>query len=376
MNNPQVIKIGGSLLRSSKSYVESAQNIKKFIEEKETTPIVVVSAMKGATDLLIKVAENNDKHALKTFIENYLNVASELDNYSLLERVKYLLDKLVKVSEGNVNDLKRFDLILSFGEKISKLILTSALENEGIKACSLDADELIITNDKHGDAEIDLGMSKSNVVVMKELISEGILPVIEGFIGRSYSGEITTLGRGGSDYTASSISHMLNASHLYLITDTPGIYSSDPNLISNVKLVKELDYQEALEASLFSIKRINPKTFLPLLNSNTEVHIGLWNNFNTTVRNSTSVSKDQKVKVIGYKNEGGGEDNIKIGIVGREAPKDSEVIKRVIETLASDGIDYNEIYINKNRPSISIAVSKDIFVKALSSLHNSLIEVR
>lgn len=365
----KVIKIGGSILTSSKSYIENSMLIKKFIEENNSVPIIIVSAMKGATDLLLKVAEKGDREAFKSFSEMIMDVVKELGNETLYEKVAYQLERLRKLREGSPSPEKT-DLIISFGERISKVILVNALEEVGVKACEVDADKLIVTNNKHGDAEIDLEVTRRNLVVLKELVNEKIVPVIEGFIGRSHSGDITTLGRGGSDYTAASISSILNASQLYLVTDVSGIYSADPIIIKNVRIVRELNYREALEASLFGSKKINPKTFIPLLNSSTEVLIGNWKGFYTRVKNQSN--DDSKVKVLGYKFEG---DEVKIGIVGEKAPKDPEVVKTLVDTLSSEGIEYNEIYINKSRPSISVSVSNNVFSKALYLLHKNLVEV-
>lgn len=355
-----VFKIGGSILTSAKSYIDVALYIKKISEKKKL--IIVVSASKGMTDLLIEFYDKNNKNALNEFIERYQNIVSYFNIPSLQDDFNKLINELLIISKNAENyDIKIRDKVLSFGEKISKLILYHSLKINDLNANPLNADEIIITDNRYGDAFIDISKTMNN---LKNLNKD--IYLIEGFIGKSYENNVTTLGRGGSDYTASALSYILKSDNLFLITDVKGIYSSDPRIVKNVKIVKKLDFEEAIEASIYNVKGINYKTFYPLINSNVNVYIGKLGDFNTLVNNSPNYN--EKVKIFGFKNDN---ENKTIGLIGKGMNKDF-IIKGVYKLFNGN---YKDIIINRNgeRPSIYIKVKTNDIQNFVNSLHDELI---
>ncbi|AFZ69905.1 aspartokinase [Caldisphaera lagunensis DSM 15908] len=355
-----VLKIGGSILSTPKSYIDVSMYIKKFVEKNKRL-IIVVSALKGMTDLLIDFYDNNNKNALDKFIEKYQDVVFYFDNQELKYKFNSLINELLNIAKnGRNHDLKIRDKILSYGEKISKLILFYALKINDLNATPLNADDIIITDNRYGDAFIDLDKTSNNLHLNEDIY------LIEGFIGRSYENYITTLGRGGSDYTASVLSYLINADNLYLITDVPGIYSSDPRIVKNVKIVKRLNFEEAIEASTYNVKGINYKTFYPLINSKINVYIGTFDNFNTIINSKPLYNEHVKLFGLKHANE------IKsIGLIGYGMNKDF-IIKRIYNLF--DG-NHNDIMINKNgeKPSMHINVKTDDFHNFVNLLHDELI---
>ena len=358
-----IFKIGGSILSSKNSYINISSYIKDYLEENDENLFIVVSAIKGATDLLIDYCDKGNEDSLKKFVNLYEQISTSFDNKNLINEIKERIDKLMKITnEANVNIALK-DYIVSYGEKLSKIIMKYALNYNDIDVETLDADKIIITNNNYGDPSIDLIETKK--ALNKSKINKKVF-LIEGFIGRSYDNNVTTLGRGGSDYTASSLAYLLNAEKLYLVTDVPGIFSSDPKIVKNPKIVKRLSFEEAIEASKYKVKGINYKTFYPLLKTNVNVYVGMPNNYNTLINNNTYYNG--YAKLIGYKENG--IDKL-VGLIGEGMNKE-DIINEVNEMLKNK---YDELIIEKNdtRPSLSIYIKNYNFYELLNSIHDKFI---
>jgi aspartate kinase len=365
------IKVGGSLLRDSRSYVETAKNIGKFVEGGRL-PIVVVSAAKGVTDALLEVAKGSIER-LNKVSDLYTEIARELGSQKVYKRVLDELELLKKiaysVSEGYDPALQ--DLLLSFGERISKTLLVEALEIVGIRALELNARELIITNDIHGDATIDYVATANHLEkIVNSIVSTAAVPVIEGFIGATEDGRVTTLGRGGSDYTATSIAALLKLSDVYLVTEVDGIMTADPTMISTARIVKVMSYVEAMEAAMHGAKRINPKAFEPLEKFySSTVHIGSWKLFGTRILQKIP-SEYRGPKVIMHKAL---HEMPYIAIIG-EGVSDISFVKRVVDILYESGVEIMGLQAYYYRPSIIIHVKKGSEASTLKLLHRKIFE--
>uniref|UniRef100_A0A7C5XM62 Aspartokinase n=1 Tax=Ignisphaera aggregans TaxID=334771 RepID=A0A7C5XM62_9CREN len=369
-----VVKIGGSLLKDSKSYLESAQKIKEIFIDNNYKTIIVVSAVKGVTDRLINVARGSQE-ALEFIAEKYLEIARELNSTKIIRRVYEELERLKKVADainGSGVDLSLYDMLLSFGERISKIVMVGALEIVGVSALELNADSLIITNDVFSDASIDYISTSTNLEKLySSIIDSPAIPVIEGFIGSTIDGRVTTLGRGGSDYTATTIASLLNIDEVYLVTDVDGIMTADPDIINSAKLVKTMSYKEALEASLHGAKRINPKAFEPLEKFySSRIIIGSWSRFGTEIVKEIPVElygpkviMDKESQNISY-----------IAIVG-EGTSTTRFIKKIIEIIDKNNIDVLGIQSYIYRPSLLIYIDSGYKYKTLHLLHRELFEV-
>jgi aspartate kinase len=368
-----VVKIGGSLLKDSKSYLESAQKIKEIFIDNNYKTIIVVSAAKGVTDRLIHVARGSQE-ALEFVAEKYIGIARELNSTKIIRRVYEELERLKRVADA-INrsgvDLSLYDMLLSFGERISKIVMVGSLEVVGVSALELNADSLIITNDVFSDASIDYISTSTNLEKLySSVIDSPAIPVIEGFVGSTIDGRVTTLGRGGSDYTATTIASLLNIDEVYLVTDVDGIMTADPDIISSAKLIKIMSYKEALEASLHGAKRINPKAFEPLEKFySSRIIIGSWSRF------GTEIVKEIPVELYGPKviMNRESQNMSYIAIVG-EGTSTTRFIKKVIEIIDKNNIDVLGIQSYIYRPSLLIYIDSGHKYKTLHLLHRELFE--
>ena len=281
----EVLKFGGSS-------VANAQNISKVISilqqalETNDKIIIVLSAFGGITDALIEsasLASQGDeayKEKLQAIEQRHLSTVRELiplDKQSgVLSMVKKRCIEIEDIHNGVylLNELspRTMDAIIGYGELLSTLIFSAKLKSVGIENVWKDARELIITNSGFGAANVDFTLTDQNI---QEFFSstESRVYIVPGFVASDKSGKTTTLGRGGSDYTAAIIGAALNVSLVEIWTDVSGMMTADPRLVFNAKIIQQLSYQEAMELSHFGAKVIYPPTIQPVMNKGIPVSI-------------------------------------------------------------------------------------------------------
>ncbi|HSW79387.1 MAG TPA: aspartate kinase [Candidatus Saccharimonadales bacterium] len=287
-----VMKFGGTSIGSA----ERMRNVAKIVADahKNVKPVVVVSAMSTVTDLLLSAANNasngrksktlRDLERLETI---HLNTISDLNlgdetSVRLHESISGLLSELGNLLDsilvmGELTGRAR-DKILSFGERMSIQLVASALEADGIQAKPIEATKLIVTTDTFGDARPILEESLTAKTKINKLTSKNIVPVVTGFIGATHDGITTTLGRGGSDYSATILGNCIDADEVWIYTDVDGAMTADPRIIPEAKTIPELSYAEAAELSYFGAKVLHPLTMVPA--SLKDIPIRVKNTFN------------------------------------------------------------------------------------------------
>ena len=273
----KVIKIGGGSLKGRKNI----QDILDLVAERGKGHVIVVSALGGITDTLINSMAQalkdeetipsimsllKNKHMLVArhvmssgqFIHKYARDLN--DHLGALERLYYGLSFTKEITP------KMTDVISSFGERLSAELLATALRARGLKATHRMPHKIgIITDGKFGDATADLPKTSRNLRHhLLPLIKEGMIVFMPGFFGVSEKGEITTFGRGGSDYSAAVAAAALNAEVLEVWKDVPGYMSADPKFVPAAQLIPLLSYDEAAELSYFGAKILHPRTVEPL----------------------------------------------------------------------------------------------------------------
>jgi aspartokinase/homoserine dehydrogenase 1 len=273
----QVLKFGGSS-------VANAVNINKVVEivkqkvAKDTT-IVVVSALGGVTDLLLncsKTASLGDesfKDKLHEIEQRHLQTVKELlpitQQSSLLSAVKTLCNEIEDICNGIylLGELssRTQDRIVSYGEILSSTIISAKLLLEVGECEWKDSREIICTDSNFSAAAVDFATT-DKLISTYFTSSSSKLFIVPGFIASDSKGANTTLGRGGSDYTAAIIAAALNANVLEIWTDVSGMMTADPRIVTNVKMIPQISYQEAMELSHFGAKVIYPPTIQPVLN--------------------------------------------------------------------------------------------------------------
>lgn len=278
-----IMKFGGTSVSSAKSLKTIVDILKK---QKAQNPIVVVSAVSRVTDLLLSLLKNKgNREIIMKQIENlHLNLIEGYYGKVPTGQRIYILDCLKKVNKllnRKVNNLELQDEIISFGEIMSSYIIANILNGSNISARQIIASSLIVTNDHFSSAEFLPNETKEqSKKILMPLVKKGIVPVVTGFIGQTRNGKVTTLGRGGSDYTAAILGFSLSAKEIQIWTDVDGIFTSDPKLIKEAKLLSDVSYKEASELAAFGAKVLHPRTIRPAIFSGIPVRV--LNTFNPT----------------------------------------------------------------------------------------------
>ena len=275
----KVIKFGGTSVATSKSL----KNVFSIIENEKENTIVVVSALGGITDLLhdfISSKGNSSVDYLKEIEERHLEVIhglSKVENQSsLLSFLKQQLNELETILEAvsTIDEItkKTISKVLSFGEILSSKIIFELLNQRGNDISYLDSREIIFTKYHNNNEIIDeekTGISISNNI---ELIDSKLI-IMPGFIATDSNNEISNLGRGGSDYTASVMANYTNSDALEIWTDVSGVFSANPKIVKNSKAIESLSYKEAMELSFFGAKVIYFPTLQPLIEKSIPAYI-------------------------------------------------------------------------------------------------------
>ena len=368
----QVLKFGGSS-------VADAENIRKVISivreamTKDKT-VVVVSAMGGVTDLLLgsaQLAANADdtyKEKLQLVEQRHLELVKQLIPVAQQSRLLSLVKKSCNEIEDTCNGIymlgeltaRSKDRISAYGEWLSSRIIAEAMNAENIPAAWKDARELITTDSSYTTAEVDVVQTDNNIHQYFDQEKSELI-VVPGFIARNGEGITTTLGRGGSDYTAAILAAALNAKVLEIWTDVSGMMTADPRLTNNARIIQNISYQEAMELSHFGAKVIYPPTIQPVMSKNIPVHIK--NTFapgdEGTVINSLPVTNGNIVRgisVIGHISLISLEGSGMIGIPGFS--------KRLFEALSNAKINVILITQSSSEHSICVGVESNYTQKA------------
>ncbi len=286
----KILKFGGSSVATPERIKAVIQILKPLIQQKEIA--VVFSAFGGLTDLLINLgslalAGNLEyKAQLEQIEKRHLDTVRELieiqKQSSVIAQVKTTINELEDVLHGiflvKERTPRTLDYIMSFGERLSAYIISEAINSNGMNAEFLDARQVVRTDSNFGHAKIDF--KTTNTLIQNHFKEHSTLQVITGFIGSSTSGETTTIGRSGSDYTAAIFAGALKATSLEIWTDVDGMMTADPRKVKKAFTVKEMTYEEAMELSHFGAKVIFPATMQPAMEN--KIPIWIKNTFNPT----------------------------------------------------------------------------------------------
>ena len=307
------MKFGGTSVEDENAF----QRIVTIVQaQQHASPVVVVSAMSGFTDALLDsvaaAATGNPKGAIESLehhFQRHRAVAEGLADSAttVIERIdtaRHEIAELLRSVAAVGTSAALRDEIVSYGERLSSFLLASVLSEGGLPAQFVDARECVITDSQHGRAEPLL--DETGIATTKKLdslVSTNQVPVLGGFIGSSLEGKTTTIGRGGSDYTAAILGTALNAAEVQIWTDVPGVLTADPRIIKDAAPIPRLSYDEAAELAYFGAKVLHPKTIQPAVERNIPVRIC---NSREPAHRGTIVGSDteispQSVKAIAHK---------------------------------------------------------------------------
>jgi aspartate kinase len=272
-----VMKFGGTSVGGGRQLRGVAAIVARHREER---PVVVASAMRGVTDLLLNVANaaaTGDRKTVRATLRelrerHFRAVEEALDepanrqevHREVAARLAQLRRSLTGVTLlGELSPRSR-DRIAGWGEGCLVPILAGVLREQGIAAQVVGGERVIVTDRHFGEASPDLAAtSERAATVLRPLVEAGTVPVVSGFVGATPEGVQTILGRGASDYSASILGHALDAREVWIWTDVNGVLTADPNLVSDAQPIPVLSYAEAAELSYFGAKVIHPRTMVP-----------------------------------------------------------------------------------------------------------------
>ncbi len=280
------MKYGGTSVGNAERFLNTA-NIAIDNYKKGNEVIVVVSAMSGVTDMLLGAANKSLKGEdiapiINELRAKHFDACQHIKKEELWKITKEGIDTLLVDLEKSLIgvhylgelSLRSKDRIVSFGERLSSLILSKTIESQGIPSEKVDAFSLIVTDNNFGEAAVLFDESYKKISeVLSPMLKKGLIPVVTGFIAKSKDGDITTLGRGGSDYTASIVGAGINADEIWIMTDVDGIMTTNPKICSNAYTIPEMSYLEAMELAYFGAKVLHPRTIEPAISKNIPVRV-------------------------------------------------------------------------------------------------------
>lgn len=380
-----VMKFGGTSVGSAQRFAGVAKIVADYSARGDEV-VAVVSAMSKVTDLLIAAARHSARGDTAEYercrdliAEKHRQAIAELfsgeTQRARIEReLQPILEGFEKLCYGIsiIGELsaRALDNIAGAGERLSVRILAAKLREDGWKAQAVDASDCVITDDEFGEAEPDFDLTRAAVHQrVLPLLASGEIPVVTGMIGATVKGIPTTLGRGGSDYSATILANAVDAEEVWIWTDVDGVMTADPNLVPLARTLAEISYSEAAELSYYGAKVLHPKTLLPVL----EKKIPVW------IKNTMNPDAAGTKIHLG----GGGREGVKaitsikdislININGRGMFGVPGIAGRTFSAMAREKVNVLMISQSSSENNICFAVLTEDAERALAALREALV---
>jgi aspartate kinase len=272
-----VMKFGGTSVGGAEPILATARLIARY---RDHQPVVVVSAIARVTDLLLataRAARAGQRDEVRANLRRLTEIHHAAIDGAITDpairadvapRVAELLAQLRRACTGIVLlgelSARSLDAVAAYGERCSALIVAGVLRDQGLPAEAVSATRVVVTDATAGAANPLMAPTRARAEeVLRPLVAAGVVPVVTGFIGATAEGVTTTLGRGGSDYSASIIGSALAADQIWIWTDVTGVMSADPRIVPEARTLPRLSYAEAAEMSYYGAKVIHPRTIVP-----------------------------------------------------------------------------------------------------------------
>ncbi len=371
----KVLKFGGSSVANAGNILKVIEIIKERSEGEQL--ILVASAMGGVTNLLEKAGEQSKagdegyQITLNEIGERHFRAIRDIvplkKQSPIIGDIKILLNELDDLCNGIflLHELfpKTRDYLLGFGERLSSVIISAALNHNQITTELLDARDLIVTDESYGQAQVLFERTDKKISEkVKEIDSHIFVP---GFVARSADGNDTTLGRGGSDYTAAILAAAVDASELEIWTDVDGVMTADPNLVETAMPLEKMSYEEIMELSHFGARVVFPPTLQPVMRKN----IPLWikNTFKPNIP-GTLICRDGKQNGHAIKGLSHVNHTVLLTLTGAGMVGVTGIAARFFSTLSREKV--NVIFITQasSEHSITAAINKQDLKRAKNSL--------
>ncbi|GIU72605.1 MAG: aspartate kinase [Candidatus Nitrosocaldaceae archaeon] len=381
-----IIKFGGTAVVSADRIKHITDIIK---ENKDKEIVIVVSAIRGITDKLINVCKDIEKgkrEDLEEFIKDisaqHIDIINNaINNHDIRRDTKKRIEELLSDMSTMLHSMnvlgevtpRSMDYIVSFGERLIAPIVASALNDAGIKSEAFTGkDAGILTDSTFGEAIPLMDTTRLRVKKnLEPLLKEGIIPVVTGFVAADQYGHITTLGRGGSDYTATILADALDADEVWLMTDVDGLMTADPKIVSNAKVIREVSYAEAMELALFGAKYMHPRALEPVQEKSIPVRIRNVfkpKDLGTLIVKEPSSDSKQIVKSVSMI-----KDLALIDVRGSSMAGAPGTAGKIFNVLGEARVNIIMISQGPSESSISMVVRKNDLDKAVTSLELNLL---
>lgn len=382
-----VMKFGGTAVDAPDKLRHVAQLLKSH--SKSNSIVCVVSAVRGMTDGLLSVSESvrrGDKKSIEEFVSKYSQMHLQIAERAISDRrlreeatsaVRRIFKELEEVLGGIVLlgevTPKSQDYLLSFGERLSATLVSYCLQDAGIKSVYLTGKEAgIVTDSNFGEARPLIDTTKLRVShKLEPLLKDSVVPVVTGFIGADQNGNITTIGRGGSDYTATIVGASVGADEVWLWSDVDGLMTADPKIVKDAQVLKEVSFSEAMELALFGAKYMHPRALEPVMD--TKIPIRIRNTFNvrhpgTLITQKPSRESQRIVKSVSAIRHTALIDVSGGGMVG--APGTAA---KIFDTLARNKVNIMMISQSPSESSITMVVRKGDLDRATTTLELNML---
>src|ERR687886_1998392 len=384
-----VMKFGGTAINSADKVRHIASLIKSQKEKGNNEIVGVISAARGMTDKISAIPLNiktSDKQFITDFLKNtryiHLGIIDQaIKNERLKNEAREVVTALIKELEDILTGVvllgeitpKSLDYLMSFGERLSTPIVSFALRDIGLLSEYLTGKEAgILTDSNYGEARPLMDTTRLRVVhKIEPLLSSNVIPLVTGFIGADQNGNTTTIGRGGSDYTATIIGSSVNADEVWFLGDVDGLMTADPKIVNNARVIREVSFAEAMEMALFGAKYMHPRALEPVMDTKIPVrirnafkvdHQGTLISQNLTKTSQKTVKSITAIRHTALIDVSGG------GMVG--APGTAA---KIFDTLAKNRVNIMMISQSPSESSISMVVRKNDLDRATTALELSLL---
>ncbi|MGD8967263.1 MAG: aspartate kinase [Anaerolineae bacterium] len=379
------MKFGGTSVGNAEAHARAADIVLELAQSWDRLA-VVVSAMSGVTDALTEGAQTAASGDSQTYraivadlrVRHYRAVDELLDpngeRAQLLATVDEYLDEFATFCHsvhvlGEVTP-RAMDAITSLGERINARILASVLRQNGARSEAVDATELIVTDGKFQNAVPLMDATREQIVArLSPQLDEGVIPIVTGFIGATKDGITTTLGRGGSDYSAAILGDCLDADEVWIWTDVDGVMTTDPRIVPDARVLPVLSYNEVSELAYFGAKVVHPRTIRPVV----ERGIPLWvkNTFNPT-HTGTRINAEAEASPSTIKAVTAIEKLSMVNVEGRGMMGVPGIAARTFAAVASQGASVLMITQASSEQSISFLIPTETVEPVISAIEEEM----
>jgi len=381
----QVMKFGGTSVGDASAIQKVAEIV--HAASRASDLVVVVSAMSGVTNQLLEAA-NQAKMGARSAVQEIFGelrsrhyatlrklIHSTPDRACVAAQVEQILRNGEQLCEGaallrQLTTATR-DAISGLGERLSAPIVAAALNQRGVISEAIEAAELVRTDSCHGSAAPQMATTRNLCHArLRPLLQRGLVPVVTGFIGATAEGALTTLGRGGSDYSATILGAALDAEQVTIWTDVDGLMTADPRLVPSASTIAEISYQEAAELARCGAKVLHPKTLSPVAESG--IPIWIRNTFHPEHRGTritpAGPATEAAVKGLAVLSDAAGPVLAMVTAVGRNM-RDPEVVGRILTAIGRQSLNLISIPTGSSEHGFSFVVARLDLQSALEAVH-------